>query len=97
MGHSSSFVVNDSELADKIEQRFHEYVSLFMQLHYPVGDKAVSDNERRALTSQIKEAVHEISLLAMKRKRCKFDTTPAKRRPYPVATASERSYRSISG
>lgn len=97
MGHSRSYVVNDSKVAEKIEQQFHAYVALFMKLHYPADGHAVSAAERRELTSQIKASVNEITLLAMKRKRCKLDTRPV-RHPIPqTASNAARSYRPISG
>lgn len=71
MARGNSFVVNDSEVAENIEKLFHEYVALFMQLHYPDGNIAVSDAERRELTLKLKEAVNDITLLGLKYKRKK--------------------------
>jgi predicted transcriptional regulator len=93
MGHSISYVVNNSEFADKIENLFHEYVALFMKLHYPAD--AVSDAERRELTLKLKESVNAISLLAMKRKRFKFDTKSVKHHLHQASGTAERSYRPV--
>lgn len=96
MGHSCSYVVNGSEFAEKIEQHFHEYVALFMQLHYPAENSAVSDSERRELTLKLKESVNAISLLAMKRKQLKFEAGVLKHHNHQTSSASERSYRPVS-
>lgn len=71
MARGNSFVVNDSEVAENIEKLFHEYVALFMQLHYPDGNKTVSVDERRELTLKLKESVDDITLLGLKYKRKK--------------------------
>ena len=93
MGHSISFVVNNSEFAEKIEPLFHEYVALFMKLHYPAD--AVSDVERRELTLRLKESVNAISLLAIRRKRFKFDAKSVKHHPHQTSGTAERSYRPV--
>lgn len=97
MGHSRSYVVNDAEVAEKIEQQFHAYVALFMKLHYPADGHTVSAAERRELTLQIKASVNEITLLGMKRKRCKFDTRPVRHSLAQTAGATVHSYRPVSG
>ena len=95
MGHSISYVVNNSEFAEKIEPLFNEYVALFMKLHYPADNKAVSDAERRELTLKLKESVNAISLLAMRRKRFKFDTKSVKHHLHQTSGTAGRSYRPV--
>lgn len=97
MGHSRSYAVNNSEVAEKIEQQFHAYVALFMKLHYPADGHTVSAAERRELTAQIKASVNEITLLAIKRKRCKFDIRPVRHALPQNTSGTAHSYRPISG
>lgn len=73
MARGNSFVVNDSEVAENIEKLFQEYVALFIRLHYPDGNTAVSDAERRELTLKLKESVNDITLLGLKHRRKKPD------------------------
>ena len=91
MGHSISYVINNSEFAEKIEACFNEYVALFMQLHYPSDNSAVTDSERRELTLKLKESVNKITLLAMKSKPLQLDTEIVKHNNHPASKASERS------
>lgn len=97
MGHSRSYAVNNSEVAEKIEQQFHAYVALFMKLHYPADGHTVSAAERRELTAQIKASVNEITLLAIKRKHCKFDTRPVRHTLPHNTSGAVHSYRPVSG
>lgn len=68
MAHSNSYVANDLEFAEKIEERFNEYVALFVKLHFPEGDHVLPEAERRELNVKIKATVNEITLLGLKRK-----------------------------
>ncbi len=78
MARGNSFVVNDSEVAENIEKLFHEYVAIFIQLHYPDGNNAVSDAERRELSLKLKESVNDITLLGLKHRRKKPDAAVEK-------------------
>lgn len=93
MAASSSFVKNNSEFAENIEQLFHEYVALFVKLHYPDSGNTVSDEERRELTLKLRESVNEITMLAMKRKHVKVDAETAPPFPHPTTSAAELNQR----
>jgi hypothetical protein len=93
MAASNTFVVNNSEFAENIEKLFNEYVALFVKLHYPDSDHAVSDEERRELTLKLRESVNQITMLAMKRKHVKVDTEIVNSPIYSTASETERTQR----
>ncbi|MEI7842880.1 MAG: hypothetical protein WCI39_07595 [Gallionellaceae bacterium] len=92
MAHSNFYAVNEVEFAENIEKRFNEYVALFIQLHYPEGGQALSEEERRELSAKVKAAVNEITLLGMKRKRIKSVADVATGQAHLAASAADPIY-----
>ena len=73
MANSNLFEADDFEFSENIEKLFHEYVALFIQLHYPSSGHAVSDEERRDLTLKLRKAANDMTVLGINRKRFKSD------------------------
>jgi hypothetical protein len=90
---SSNFIANDYHLAFSLQKRFHEYVALYTQLHYPENRETISNKDRQELTLKLQEAMNEISLLVLEMKQGKSETEFFQNTNRPSIGASERNNR----
>ena len=89
MAVSRYLVTNDSDLEFNLQKLFHDYVALYVKLHFPDSRNAVSHAARRELILKLQKAVNEMALLVSKMKRFKSETGHLKLQP---ATRQQFNY-----
>lgn len=59
MAVSRYLVTNDSDLEFNLQKLFHDYVALYVKLHFPDSRNAVSHAARRELILKLQKAVNQ--------------------------------------